>query len=143
MIPCFPGAEGFPLRVFPARPCVSPLGEVLNVKLAGASRTTKKNNYTISVLHCYRVICTTTVPVKNVTVTLDEETAAWARVHAAERGMSVSRMLGEFLRQRMHQAREYDAAMRRFLAKPPKKLRQAGARYPSRDELHDRAHLRR
>ena len=80
---------------------------------------------------------------KNVTVTLDEETAAWARVHAAERGMSVSRMLGELLRQRMHQAREYDAAMRRFLAKPPKKLRQAGARYPSRDELHDRAHLRR
>ena len=78
-----------------------------------------------------------------VTGSLDEETAAWARVHAAERGMSVSRMLGEFLRQRMHQAREYDAAMRRFLAKPPKKLRQAGARYPSRDELHDRAHLRR
>jgi len=28
---------------------------------------------------------------KKLTVTLDEETAAWASVHAARRGMSVSR----------------------------------------------------
>jgi len=32
---------------------------------------------------------------KNVTITLDEETAAWARVHAAKQNMSVSRMIGE------------------------------------------------
>ena len=80
---------------------------------------------------------------KNITITLDEDTAAWVRVHAAEQGMSVSRMLGQLLQQRMRDAREYDEAMRRFLAKPPVKLRRAGARYASREELYDRPRLRR
>ena len=35
---------------------------------------------------------------KNVTITLDEETAKWTRVHAAERDMSLSRFVGEVLR---------------------------------------------
>ena len=35
---------------------------------------------------------------KNVTVTLDEETARWARVEAARRDTSVSRLLGHLLR---------------------------------------------
>ena len=38
---------------------------------------------------------------KNITVTLDEKTAAWARVHAAKQGKSVSRLLGELLQQHM------------------------------------------
>jgi hypothetical protein len=79
---------------------------------------------------------------KNVTITLDEKTAAWARVYAARHNTSVSRLVGEMLQRRMHEAREYDEAMRRFLAKPPVRLKRAGKRYPTRDELHDRARLR-
>ena len=79
---------------------------------------------------------------KNVTITLDEETASWARIHAAERNMSVSRLVGEMLRERMQEAREYDEAMRRFLARKPVRLGRAGQRYPNRDEVHDRSRLR-
>jgi hypothetical protein len=79
---------------------------------------------------------------KNVTITLDQKTAAWARVYAAKQNMSVSRMVGEMLRQRMREAHEYDEAMRRFLGKSPVKLKRAGRRYATREELHDRARLR-
>jgi plasmid stability protein len=79
---------------------------------------------------------------KNVTITLDERTAAWVRVYAAKHNMSVSRMVGEMLQQRMHESRQYDEAMRRFLAKTPVKLKRPGARYAARGDLHDRARLR-
>ena len=38
---------------------------------------------------------------KNVTITMDDEVARWARVAAAERDTSVSRMVGEILRDRL------------------------------------------
>jgi hypothetical protein len=80
---------------------------------------------------------------KNVTITLDEETAAWARVHAAQRNQSLSRFVGELLQSHMREAREYDDAMRRFLSRRPfTSLKGPPERYPSRDELHDRARLR-
>ena len=79
---------------------------------------------------------------KNVTITLDEKTAAWARVYAAKHNTSVSRIVGEMLQQKMHDAREYDEAMRRFLAKAPVRLKRTGKRYPTRDDLHDRTRLR-
>ncbi len=79
---------------------------------------------------------------KNVTITLDERTAAWVRVHAAQHEMSVSRMVGELLRQRTIELHDYEGAMRRYLAKAPAKLKRKGARYPTRDELHDRTDLR-
>lgn len=75
---------------------------------------------------------------KNITVTLDEKTAAWARIHAAGRGMSLSRFLGELLHQTMQESREYEAAMRSYLAKKPVKLKRSGAAYPGREELHER-----
>jgi hypothetical protein len=80
--------------------------------------------------------------VKNVTITVDEETAAWARVYAAERNMSVSRLIGEILRERMREAHEYDGAMRRFLAKEPVRLKASGQHYASREAVHDRTRLR-
>jgi len=80
--------------------------------------------------------------VKNVTITLDEKTAAWARVYAATHNISVSRLVGEMLQQRMGELHEYDRAMRAFLAKPPARLKPAGKRYPKRDELHERTRLR-
>jgi hypothetical protein len=79
---------------------------------------------------------------KNVTITLDEKTAAWARVYAAQRDMSVSRMIGEMLLRRMQEVREYDNAMRRFLAKRPVRLARPGQRYATREEAHDRPRLR-
>lgn len=80
---------------------------------------------------------------KNITITLDEETAAWARIHAAERNMSLSRYVGEVLRERMRHSREYDEAMKRFLAQKPVKLKRPGDRYLSREEANDRPGLRR
>ena len=54
---------------------------------------------------------------KNITITLDHETAAWARVHAAKHNKSVSRLVGEMLQKQMRESREYDEAMRHWLAK--------------------------
>lgn len=79
---------------------------------------------------------------RNVTVTLDEETALWARMEAARRDTSVSRLLGEILRERMAGEDEYAAAQARWLAQAPGVHRRSGRRLPTRDELHDRDGLR-
>jgi hypothetical protein len=79
---------------------------------------------------------------KNVTITLDEKTAAWVRVFAAQHNTSVSRMVGEMLQKRMIESREYDEAMRRSLAKKPVRLQAARARYATREQVHERARLR-
>jgi hypothetical protein len=80
---------------------------------------------------------------KNVTVTLDEETAAQARVHAAERKMSLSRYIGEVLRKELRHADEYEAAYRGWRARKPFPLKGAPQPYPKREELYDRPVLRR
>jgi len=79
---------------------------------------------------------------KNVTITLDEKTAAWARVHAARHNTSVSRMLGELLEQRMRENGEYEDAMRRFLSRKVTPLKAAGSVYPEREDSHERTGLR-
>lgn len=43
----------------------------------------------------------TTNRLRNVTVTLEEDVAQWARIEAARRDTSVSRLLGELLKERM------------------------------------------
>jgi hypothetical protein len=78
---------------------------------------------------------------KNVTVTLDEKTAKWARMEAARQDMSVSRLLRELLEEHMREKEHRAGALRRYLSRPPAKLKQGGG-YPSRDEIHDRARLR-
>jgi len=80
---------------------------------------------------------------KNVTITLDKETARLARVQAAERNISLSRYIGELLRERMRHSREYEKAYRAWLAEKPLKLKGPGERYLSREEANDRAGLRR
>lgn len=75
---------------------------------------------------------------KNVTVTLDPATARWARLEAARRDTSVSRLLGEILHERMEAEAGYEAAMHRYLAQAPGTHRRKGRRYPRRDELHER-----
>lgn len=78
---------------------------------------------------------------RNVTITLDEETARWIRVEAAEKNTSVSRLVGVLLRERMAADRSYENAMEEYLKRKPRRLR-AGSRLPRREELHDRTRLR-
>lgn len=79
---------------------------------------------------------------KNITITLDEDTAAWAREHAARRQLSLSRFVSEMLAERMRESAEYDQAMRRWLSRGPSRLQAGGGRYPTREEAHDRTGLR-
>jgi len=77
---------------------------------------------------------------RNVTVTLEENVAHWARVEAARKEMSLSRLLGSILKQRMLESEGYQRAMRRALARKP--FLNTDGRYLSREEVHDRARFR-
>jgi hypothetical protein len=78
---------------------------------------------------------------KNVTVSLDEDVARWARIRAAELDVSVSRMLSDLLREQMSRALTYQTEMRQYLVREPRVISE-GYPYPSRDSLHDRSGLR-
>jgi plasmid stability protein len=75
---------------------------------------------------------------KNVTITLDEEVARWARIRAAEHNTSVSRLVGEMLREKMIEEKTYQMSMQQFLSQAPRMLKEPGAKYPSREELYGR-----
>jgi hypothetical protein len=77
---------------------------------------------------------------RNVTVTLEESVARWARIEAARNDTSVSQLLGSLLKERMLQNDGYARAMRRALARKP--FPKSDGRYLSREEAHDRSHLR-
>jgi hypothetical protein len=79
---------------------------------------------------------------KNVTITLHEEVARWARIRAAELNTSVSRLLGEMLERLMLEEQNYHAAKKRYLSGEPQVLNEAGSGYPKREELHDRDDFR-
>ena len=79
---------------------------------------------------------------KNMTITLDEETARWARVEAAKQGTSVSRLLGDMLREYRKQEAMYSAAMTRFMARGLAPIKSQGQTYLCRDDLYDRKVLR-
>jgi hypothetical protein len=77
---------------------------------------------------------------RNITITLEESLARWARVEAARADTSVSRFLAEILRERMLQTSDYQAAKRRALAREP--FLNTDGRYLSREQIHDRERLR-
>jgi len=52
---------------------------------------------------------------KNVTITVEDSVLDWARIEAARRGSSVSRMVGEMLAEKMRQEDAYAQAMRHAL----------------------------
>jgi hypothetical protein len=78
---------------------------------------------------------------RNVTVTLEEDVAQWARIEAARQDTSVSRLLGELLKERMAAADSYKRAMRSALGRKP--FLHSEGRYLTREEAHDRTRLRR
>lgn len=90
---------------------------------------------TTLVLHYFRVV-------RNVTVTLPEDVARWARIRAAQENMSVSRFLGAILQGQMSQESTYEAAMRDYLDRNAVGMKIRGDRYPDRERLHDRSLLR-
>ena len=73
---------------------------------------------------------------KNVTITLKEEVARWARIKAAEKNTSVSRLVGEMLQEKMQAEEGYRLAMEQYLSPGPQMLKQAGTCYPRREELY-------
>jgi hypothetical protein len=77
---------------------------------------------------------------RNVTVTLEEGVARWARMEAARRDTSVSQLLAGILKERMKEKDSYESAMRRALARKP--FPKTDGRYPKREEIYDRARLR-
>jgi hypothetical protein len=77
---------------------------------------------------------------RNVTVTLEEPVARWARIEAARKETSVSRLLGSILKERMLDNRRYQSAMRRALTR--KAFLKTEGQYLSREEAHDRTGLR-
>lgn len=103
----------------------------MDVPRSNACRAVGLQVDTKAVEHYYRGM-------KNVTITLEEEVARWARIWAAEHETSVSRLVGEVLRDRMLRERDYHTAMEEYLSTPAQRI-SGGAAYPSRDKLHDRS----
>ncbi len=75
---------------------------------------------------------------RNVTITLSEEVARWARKKAAEENTSVSRLVGRMLQDQMRASDEYWKAYRRV--KRIRHLRVNAAGRLSRDDAHGRSH---
>jgi hypothetical protein len=71
----------------------------------------------------------------NVTITLDTATLAKARVKAAESSLSLSRFIGNVVREHVGKDDAYEVAMRAALAQKPLKLE---GPYLTREELYAR-----
>ena len=79
---------------------------------------------------------------RNVTITLEEEVARWARIRAEEHDTSVSRLVGRMLKEKMLEEARYEEAMHEYFTRTPRKLKTEETKYPGREELHDRDRLR-
>lgn len=74
---------------------------------------------------------------QNITIALEQELLRKARILAAERGTSVSRLLADELGRLVGDAEDYDRSRREALADLDRGL-SLGGRPASRDALHDR-----
>jgi hypothetical protein len=77
---------------------------------------------------------------RNVTITVDDEVARWARVKAAEENTSVSHLVGDLLRGMMQQHQRFDRAHREFQRLGTSVI--SDGAYPRREDLHDRPGVR-
>jgi len=69
---------------------------------------------------------------KNVTVTMEDGVAEWARLEAARRNTSVSRLVGEMLAEKMRSDDAYERALQDWLHRE-RSWASDGERYPARD----------
>ena len=74
----------------------------------------------------------------NITVTIDAELAHEAKVLAARRGTSLSRLVGEKLEELVHHDNTYEAAMKKAIADMETAPALGFQKPASRDELHER-----
>lgn len=72
---------------------------------------------------------------KNVTVTMEDSVAEWARVEAARRNTSVSRLIGEMLAEKMRHDDAYERAMQEWLQRDIT-YQSDGTPYPKRDDTY-------
>ena len=77
---------------------------------------------------------------RNITITLEEDLARWAKVEAARRDTSVSRLLAGILKEQMVENGEYERAMQEALAREP--FLSSEGPYLTREEAHERERLR-
>ena len=75
---------------------------------------------------------------KNVTVSMEEGVADWARIEAARRNTSVSRLVGEMLAEKMRHDDAYERAMNEWVSRD-RAWKSDGAPYPSREKTNDRS----
>lgn len=75
---------------------------------------------------------------RNITIQLDDATVQRARVVAAKRGSSISRLLTEQIEILARQDDDYDRAMHDALVELERGYDLGGGPYPTRDEVHDR-----
>lgn len=79
---------------------------------------------------------------RNITLAIDQQLLKRARALAAQKGVSISRMLAEELRGLVAQDTAYRQAMTRALAQLEAPWRLGGTGIADRGALHDRAGLR-
>ncbi len=75
---------------------------------------------------------------QNITISLDRELIRKARVVAARRNTSVSKLLASELTRTVEEADAYERAHRRALTLLNEGFRTGGQPLPPRDELHER-----
>ena len=81
--------------------------------------------------------CYTEIVLKNITITVSEDVALWARRKAAEEDTSVSKLVGRMLEGQMRASDDYWRAYRKWKRMSPAKGIDA-ARRMSREEAHAR-----
>ena len=72
---------------------------------------------------------------KNVTITMDESVAEWARLEAARRNTSVSRLVGEILAEKMRHDDAYERAMQEWVQQHMS-FQSDGQPYPTREQIY-------
>lgn len=78
---------------------------------------------------------------KNVTITVEDSALEWARIQAAKRNTSVSRLVGEMLADKMRHDNVYARAYTAWRT-DTRTWCSDGSPYPTREEIYDREHSR-
>ena len=72
---------------------------------------------------------------KNVTITMEDSVADWARMEAARRNTSVSKLVGELVAEKMRHDDAYERAMNDWLNRQ-RSWMSDGTPYLTRDEIY-------
>ncbi|MFZ2631421.1 MAG: DUF6364 family protein [Desulfosalsimonadaceae bacterium] len=79
---------------------------------------------------------------RNITLSIDNELLVRAKIVAARRQTSVSKMLADDLKALVDQSERYHAARKKALYDLEKGFHLGGQELPGREALHDRKNLR-